>query len=88
MLQNSEEDEMADARCINALNKDMRQALGTDHLCPCYSCQDDPSKGMSNPVLVMMIVCHDCGNKRCPKSTHHDNPCTGSNEPGQPGSRY
>ena len=29
-----------------------------------------------------------CGNKRCPCTKHHDNECTGSNEPGQPGSLY
>lgn len=29
-----------------------------------------------------------CGNKRCPCAAHHDNECTGSNEPGQPGSLY
>jgi hypothetical protein len=34
------------------------------------------------------IVCPTCGNKRCPKATYHDNACTGSNEPGQPGSSY
>lgn len=34
------------------------------------------------------IVCPDCGNKRCPRATHHDNPCTRSNESGQPGSDY
>lgn len=35
-----------------------------------------------------MIVCEICGNKRCPHATHHDNPCTGSNEPGQKGSSW
>lgn len=35
-----------------------------------------------------MIVCPDCGNKRCPKATNHVNACTGSNEPGQSGSLY
>lgn len=35
-----------------------------------------------------MILCPDCGNKRCPKATNHRFPCTGSNEPGQPGSIY
>lgn len=35
-----------------------------------------------------MIVCPSCGNKRCPKATHHDNPCTNSNEPNQEGSSY
>lgn len=30
----------------------------------------------------------ECGNKRCPKSTWHENACTGSNEVGQPGSAW
>jgi hypothetical protein len=37
---------------------------------------------------VRMIVCPDCGNKRCPKASYHDHDCTRSNEPGQPGSVY
>lgn len=36
----------------------------------------------------LMVVCPDCGNKRCPKATDHRLPCTDSNEPGQPGSVY
>lgn len=35
-----------------------------------------------------MVVCKTCGNKRCPKASDHNNACTGSNEPGQPGSDY
>jgi hypothetical protein len=35
-----------------------------------------------------MIVCPDCGNKRCPKASDHRLACTASNEPGQPGSIY
>lgn len=35
-----------------------------------------------------MIVCPDCGNKRCPRASDHRLPCSGSNEPGQPGSIY
>jgi hypothetical protein len=35
-----------------------------------------------------MILCPDCGNKRCPKANNHGNVCTGSNAPGQPGSAY
>lgn len=35
-----------------------------------------------------MEVCPTCGNKRCPRATDHNLPCTNSNEPGQPGSRY
>lgn len=58
--------------------------------CGCYDClrtQTDPSTGW--PLTAMhMVLCPDCGNKRCPKATNHDNDCTGSNEPGQKGSRY
>jgi len=39
-------------------------------------------------VLVGMIVCETCGNKRCPHATHHRHKCTNSNETGQPGSIY
>ena len=35
-----------------------------------------------------MPLCPGCGNKRCPKANDHRNGCTGSNEPGQPGSAY
>ena len=40
------------------------------------------------PSDMRMVLCPDCGNKRCPKATDHRNPCTGSNKPGQPGSSY
>ena len=53
--------------------------------CYCYNCMKatDPDY-----VISHMIVCPTCGNKRCPHSTDHTLTCTGSNEPGQPGSRY
>ena len=37
---------------------------------------------------MRMVLCPECGNKRCPRARHHDNLCTGSNEPGQPGSSW
>jgi hypothetical protein len=37
---------------------------------------------------MRMVVCPDCGNKRCPRATNHRNACTASNEPGQSGSSY
>lgn len=46
----------------------------------CLSCLGSERPGMT--------VCQTCGNKRCPKATHHDYECTGSNEPGQAGSVY
>lgn len=58
--------------------------------CWCYVCNQgriDPVLGL--PVNVTrMIVCPECGNKRCPHSTSHELPCAQSNAPGQPGSRY
>ena len=60
----------------------------SDVPCQCYSCLDKPELGLLNMVNRIMVVCRQCGNKRCPHSTHHDHPCTGSNEPGQEGSRY
>ncbi len=47
--------------------------------CGCREC---------NPKAWWMILCPDCGNKRCPKATSHQYACTNSNEPGQPGSAY
>ena len=41
-----------------------------------------------NPGFYGMILCPKCGNKRCPHATDHENACTNSNEPGQPGSIY
>ncbi len=35
-----------------------------------------------------MFLCPTCGNKRCPTASDHRQGCTGSNDPGQPGSRY
>ncbi|WP_016695014.1 hypothetical protein [Rhodococcus rhodochrous] len=61
--------------------------------CWCFTCVDDYVEAMEqyDPRIMPtwgFIMCPDCGNKRCPKATHHDHACTGSNEPGQEGSRY
>ncbi|MGF4045750.1 hypothetical protein ACX800_09885 [Paenarthrobacter nitroguajacolicus] len=70
-------------------------------VCDCYECSrrvgeviatSDPTADLStrinnNPVN-RMIVCPECGNKRCPRATSHDEECTASNDPGQEGSRY
>jgi len=58
--------------------------------CYCYNCNKDrmDESGRIPYVMTRMIVCPTCGNKRCPHSTDHNLPCTNSNEPGQPGSRY
>jgi hypothetical protein len=61
--------------------------------CGCWSCVNDRADKIVDPVqrlayLSRFIVCPDCGNKRCPKATHHANACSGSNISGQTGSRF
>lgn len=57
--------------------------------CYCYNCNQFKIDNFWLPfVMSHMIVCPTCGNKRCPHSTDHNLACTGSNESGQPGSRY
>lgn len=58
--------------------------------CYCFNCLKDYTEpGSVFPyVSTRMILCPDCGNKRCPHATDHLFSCTGSNNPGQTGSRY
>ena len=67
----------------------------SDHIdCWCITCDNaiaDALEANGDFLAAMQrpfIVCPDCGNKRCPRATHHDHACTGSNEMGQPGSVY
>lgn len=74
-------------------NEKDRQAFEAKrNQCYCYNCNLHKRTEYGLPVVVTrMIVCPECGNKRCPKSTDHRNPCTNSNEPNQPssyGNRY
>lgn len=50
--------------------------------CWCHTCRP------VNLDDMRMVLCPDCGNKRCPRANDHRNACTGSNEPGQAGSDY
>lgn len=63
--------------------------------CECHRCIKENDLRHPDPVLnfmplssAKMILCPDCGNKRCPKASDHDLACTNSNAPGQPGSVY
>lgn len=72
---------------LHIFNED--QLMSVDLCGKCYNCLSVVNGPFGMPVTaIMMIVCSECGNKRCPKSTYHENECTGSNEPGQEGSRY
>lgn len=62
-------------------------------MCECRACIRE--NNMRHPFIpelsfshYRMILCPECGNKRCPKASDHRLDCTGSNEPGQPGSIY
>jgi hypothetical protein len=54
----------------------------------CHTCLKDTLVNGIPATLTRMIVCSDCGNKRCPKATNHRHTCTHSNEPNQEGSIY
>ncbi len=57
---------------------------GAGASCWCHACAPDNVW----PFRLKMIVCPDCGNKRCPKASDHALACTNSNAPGQPGRVY
>lgn len=62
--------------------------------CECHACikehdlRADCFGGALPLSASKMVLCPECGNKRCPKASNHRNTCTGSNEPGQAGSVY
>ena len=53
--------------------------------CTCHTCY--PISAL-DPSSMFMRLCPECGNKRCPKATNHNNACTNSNESNQEGSIY
>jgi Zn finger protein HypA/HybF involved in hydrogenase expression len=59
-----------------------KQAEFARNRCWCHTCRPITIEDMR------MILCPECGNKRCPKATNHTNACTNSNDPGQEGSIY
>lgn len=64
------------------------QMNGAD--CTCHACIEKYGITLFGIPLdhVRMILCSECGNKRCPHASDHNHVCTGSNEPGQVGSVY
>lgn len=63
-----------------------RSEWGDCGCCTCVNKRLIEKDGHS--MFTPFIVCPECGNKRCPKATFHEYECTGSNEPGQKGSRF
>jgi hypothetical protein len=55
----------------------------------CWRCLDGVRSEYGFPITSSrMIVCAECGNKRCPHATDHRLKCTGSNDSNQIGSIY
>jgi len=60
--------------------------------CECHRCIKEKDLrewfGLWPLSATKMILCPECGNKRCPKASDHRLACTGSNDVGQEGSIY
>jgi len=54
----------------------------------CHKCLKGVTENGWPVTSQRMIICSACHNKRCPKASDHELECTGSNEPGQPGSIF
>ena len=62
--------------------------------CGCRQCLRERDEhvmafGVKWPIeITMMIVCQNCGNKRCPHALDHRHACTESNDVGQSGGAF
>ena len=65
----------------------MGQPKAPESIC-CHKCAAGKIVGGFPLSSTRMILCPECRNKRCPRASDHDLACTGSNEPGQPGSVF
>lgn len=59
---------------------DMLKMENSKNIYDCEACRKD-----ANAIRSYMILCKDCGNKRCPQALNHRHKCTGSNEVNQIG---
>jgi len=82
-VQNLLDNKQAIKSLRQAIEQAEKQELVAFRYC-CHSC----FKANGGMMLDRMILCPECGNKRCPKASDHNFSCTGSNEPGQIGSIY
>lgn len=54
----------------------------------CHHCRRSFGVCAWDARFQRMLLCPDCGNKRCPKASDHRLACTGSNDMDQPGSIF
>ena len=63
-------------RWITDLRRILDAADGGDETCGCWTCMSERPGPLGMPMTAsVMVTCPTCGNKRCPRSTHHDNAC-------------
>jgi hypothetical protein len=79
-----------DLELINACKEALEQpAQEPDGCGNCHACLVNVKTEQGWPATATrMIVCPECGNKRCPKASNHRYDCTNSNDVGQLGSIY
>lgn len=70
-------------RLVIAIDEELMKRDRRGPVC-CIRCDEEQQPGRPR----RFVVCQTCGNKRCPHATDHRLVCSGSNEPGQSGSRY
>lgn len=77
---------------VNQIRREMSLPVDVIDECWCRRCDSerrqravDGGAPWSTLVTGVMIVCPDCGNKRCPRAGWHQFRCGASNEPGQVG---
>lgn len=58
-----------------------QQAEPVQPVCWCHTCNAGQTVNGMPFAATRMIVCPDCGNKRCPRANDHQLACTNSNEP-------
>jgi hypothetical protein len=81
-------DANAEIAALLLMRESAAEAVGWAE-CGCRACNVGRVLENGWPVIgSRMILCPTCGNKRCPHASDHTLACTGSNEPGQPGSAY
>lgn len=66
----------------------MSTEAGDENSICCHKCAEGKTIRGIPVALSRLIVCRQCGNKRCPHASDHDLACTGNNEPGQAGSIF
>lgn len=82
---------MAHTKGPGVSGEPIREALGAVR-CGCHRCNGERWAVNGEPEFAALvsatITCGECGHKACPHASDHRLACTGSNEPGQPGSVY